>query len=97
MGDVEGYPKLRSLSPLSEVQDLDWDTAAPETKKFAELLNRNESSLASNLRKLPDDYVQAFIEGNYAEYDEEGNFEDIDIEGEESTGTETEKKTDTGL
>lgn len=82
MGDVEGYPKIKSLSPLSSVQDLDWDVAAAETKKFAELLNKNESALAENLSKLPADYVQAFVEGNFMEYDEEGN-----IEGEEEEGT----------
>jgi len=87
-GDVEGYPKIRSLSPLSSVQDLDWDIAAAETKKFAELLDRNETALAENLKKLPENYVQAFVEGNFVEYDEEGN-----IEGEEEgTGSPAESE-----
>ena len=87
-GDVEGYPKIKSLSPLSSVQDLDWDIAASETKRFAELMDRNESALAENLRKLPDNYVQAFVEQNFVEYDEEGN-----IEGEENTGAPAEDAT----
>jgi hypothetical protein len=93
MGDVEGYPKIKSLSPLSSVQDLDWDIAADETKKFAEYLDKNESSLAQNLNTLPADYVRGFIEGSYVEYDEEGNIEGL--EDSEEAGTEKEAKAET--
>lgn len=92
MGDVEGYPKIKSLSPLSSVQDLDWDVAAAETKKFAELLNKNESALAGNLAKLPADYVQAFVEQNFAEYDEEGNLEGVEEEGAGAPAEDATKK-----
>ncbi len=90
-GDVEGYPKIKSLSPLSSVQDLDWDIAASETKKFAELLDRNESALAENLRKLPENYVQAFVEGNFVEYDENGNIEGETAEEGEAGSKSTKK------
>jgi hypothetical protein len=97
MGDVEGYPKLKSLSPLSSVQDLDWDIAVGETKKFAEFLDKNESSLAQNLRTLPPDYVRGFIEGSYVEYDEEGNMEGLEDSEEAGTEKEAEKETKKGL
>ena len=97
MGDVEGYPKLKSLSPLSSVQDLDWDIAVGETKKFAEYLDKNESSLAQNLNTLPPDYVRGFIEGSYIEYDEEGNMEGLEDSEEAGTEKEAEKETKKGL
>jgi hypothetical protein len=90
MGDVEGYPKIKSLSPLSSVQDLDWDLAAAETKKFAEVLDKNEGTLTGNISKLPDNYVQAFVEGKFVEVDEEGN-----VEGEEGSGAPAEEETST--
>lgn len=72
MGDVEGYPNVKSLSPLSSLSDLDWDLAKAETNRFVDALERNESKLAENLAKLPQKYVQAHVEGNYVEIDEEG-------------------------
>lgn len=72
MGDVEGYPNVKSLSPLASVSDLDWDLAKAETNRFVDALERNESKLAENLAKLPQKYVQAHVEGNYAEVDDEG-------------------------
>lgn len=71
-GDVEGYPNLKSLSPLASVSDLDWDLAKAETNRFVDALERNESKIAENLAKLPEKYVQAFVEGAYDEIDEEG-------------------------
>ena len=97
MGDVEGYPKIKSLSPLSSIQDLDWDIAVGETKKFAEFLDKNESSLAQNLRTLPPDYVRGFVEGSYIEYDEEGNIEGLEDSEEAGTEKEAEKETKKGL
>ena len=72
MGDVEGYPNVKSLSPLSSLSDLDWDLAKAETLRFVDALERNEGKLAENLAKLPQKYVQAHVEGNYVEIDEEG-------------------------
>jgi hypothetical protein len=72
MGDVEGYPNVKSLSPLSSLSDLDWDLAKAETGRFVDALERNEGKLAENLAKLPQKYVQAHVEGNYTEIDEEG-------------------------
>jgi hypothetical protein len=72
MGDVEGYPNVKSLSPLSSLSDLDWDLAKAETERFVDALERNEGKLAENLAKLPQKYVQAHVEGNYVEIDEEG-------------------------
>ena len=72
MGDVEGYPNVKSLSPLSSLSDLDWDLAKAETGRFVDALERNEGKLAENLAKLPQKYVQSHVEGNYTEIDEEG-------------------------
>ena len=72
MGDVEGYPNVKSLSPLASVSDLDWDLARAETERFVDALERNESKLSENLAKLPKKYVQAHVEGSYEEIDEEG-------------------------
>ena len=72
MGDVEGYPNVKSLSPLSSLSDLDWDLAKAETGRFVDALERNEGKLAENLAKLPQKYVQAHVEGNYTEIDEDG-------------------------
>ena len=85
-GDVEGYPRIKSLSPLSQVQDLDWDLALSETKRLLAALEKNEENLKQNLRKLPKDYVQALIEGNFVEYNEDGEIE------ENTEGDDTEKK-----
>jgi hypothetical protein len=72
MGDVEGYPNVKSLSPLSSLSDLDWDLAKAETGRFIDALERNEGKLAENLAKLPQKYVQAHVEGSYVEIDEDG-------------------------
>jgi hypothetical protein len=71
-GDVEAYPNVKSLSPLASVSDLDWDLAKAETERFVDALERNESKLQENLAKLPEKYVQAFVEGAYDEIDENG-------------------------
>jgi hypothetical protein len=73
MGHVEGYPNVKSLSPLSSVTDVAWGLAKAETERFVDALEKNESKLAQNLAKLPKKYVQAHVEGNYAEVDDEGN------------------------
>ena len=78
MGDVEGYPNVKSLSPLASVSDLDWDLAKAETERFVDALERNETKLAENLAKLPEKYVQAFVEGAYDEIDEEGEATSVD-------------------
>ena len=72
MGDVEGYPNVKALSPLGSLSDVDWDLAKAETLRFVEALERNESNLSDNLAKLPPSYVTAHLEGNYAEIDEDG-------------------------
>ena len=78
MGDVEGYPNVKSLSPLSSLSDLDWDLAKAETGRFVDALERNEGKLAENLAKLPQKYVQSHVEGNYVEIDEEGEGTPLD-------------------
>lgn len=87
MGDVEGFPNMKSASPLSSLNDVDWDLAKAETLRFVDVLERNESTLSQNLEKLPESYVTAHVEGNYQEIDENG--EEVggegDTEGEESS------------
>lgn len=85
-GDVEGFPRLKSSSPLSSVSDIDWDFAKDELVSFVSKLESNEDKLKENLLKLPKNYLEALEEGEYAEYDEEGNVEGVDLE----TGEETE-------
>ena len=48
------------------------DLAKAETGRFIDALERNEGKLAENLAKLPQKYVQAHVEGNYVEIDEDG-------------------------
>lgn len=96
-GDVEGYPKIKSLSPLSGTQDLDWDIALSETKKFVSVLDKNESALSQNLKSLPKDYVQAFIEGNFAEYNEDGEIEGVESEYNQEEGSKSEGTEKKGL
>lgn len=72
MGDVEGYPNVKALSPLGSLSDVDWDLAKAETLRFVEALERNETNLSGNIAKLPQSYVNAHVEGSYAEIDEEG-------------------------
>ena len=88
MGDVEGFPNMRSVSPLASLNDVDWDLALAETLRFLDVLERNESTLSQNLEKLPVSYVTAHVEGNYQEIDENG--EDVGGEG----GEEGEKESD---
>lgn len=83
MGDVEGFPGLKSSSPLSSVSDIAWDFAKDELVSFVSKIESNEGKLKENLAKLPKDYLDALEDGNYAEYDEEGNVEGIDSEEEE--------------
>jgi len=80
-GDVEGYPNIKSVSPLAKVSDVPWGMAKSETMRFVEALERNESKLAENLSKLPKKYVEAFVEGNFDEIDENG--EATSMKGEE--------------
>ena len=82
MGDVEGFPKLKSADPMSSESEIDWDFARTELVDFIGKLDSNESKIKENLQKLPKDYVEAFEEGSFAEYDEEGNIEGMDLEGE---------------
>jgi len=91
MGDVEGYPNVKSLSPLSSLSDLDWDLAKAETERFVDALERNEGKLAENLAKLPQKYVQAHVEGNYVEIDEEG--EGTPINGDKAPAEKSVNKT----
>jgi hypothetical protein len=88
MGDVEGYPNVKSLSPLGSLSDVDWDLAKAETLRFLEALERNESTISQNLDKLPGSYVTAHVEGNYQEIDENG--EEVGGEG----GEEGEEESD---
>jgi len=89
-GDVEGFPRLKSSSPLSSLSDIAWDFAKDELSSFIRKLDSNESKLAENLKKLPKDYLEALEEGNFAEYDEEGNVEGIEeLEG-DTEGSEEE-------
>ena len=81
MGDVEGFPNMKSVSPISSLNDVDWDLAKAETLRFVDVLERNESTLSQNLDKLPGSYVTAHAEGNYQEVDENGEI--IGEEGEE--------------
>jgi hypothetical protein len=87
MGDVEGFPNMKSVSPLSSLNDVDWDLALAETLRFVDVLERNESILSQNLAKLPGSYVTAHVEGNYQEIDENG--EEVGGEGEDSEGEES--------
>jgi hypothetical protein len=84
MGDVEGFPNMKSVSPLSSLNDVDWDLAKAETLRFVDVLERNESTLSQNLDKLPGSYVTAHVEGNYQEIDENG--EEVGGEGGEEGG-----------
>jgi hypothetical protein len=86
MGDVEGFPNMKSVSPLASLNDVDWDLALAETLRFVDVLERNESNMSQNLGKLPVKYVTAHVEGTYQEIDENG--EEVDKEGEEG-GEET--------
>jgi hypothetical protein len=87
MGDVEGFPNLKSISPLKSLNDVDWDLAKAETLRFLDVLERNESNLSQNLTKLPVSYVTAHVEGDYQEIDENG--EEVGGEGEDSEGEES--------
>jgi hypothetical protein len=97
MGDVEGFPNLKSISPLKGLNDVDWDLAKAETLRFLDVLEKNESILSQNLNTLPPTYVTAHVEGNYVEYDEEGNVEGLEDSEEAGTEKEAEKKTEKGL
>jgi hypothetical protein len=82
MGEVEGFPKLKSSSPLSSLEEISWRFAKEELVSFIKKLDSNESKLAENLKKLPKNYLEALEEGDFAEYDEEGNVEGIEeLEG----------------
>ena len=72
MGDVEGFPNLKSVSPLKTLSEVDWDLAKAETLRFLDVLERNEGTLSQNLDKLPGSYVTSHVEGNYQEIDENG-------------------------
>jgi len=82
MGEVEGFPRMKSSSPLSSVSEMDWDFALMEVKAFAQRIESNESKLMENLRKLPKDYVTAFVDGAFVQYDEEGNIPGFSLEEE---------------
>lgn len=72
MGDVEGFPNLKSVSPLKSLSEVDWDLAKAETLRFLDVLERNEGTILQNLNKLPESYVTAHVEGSYQEIDENG-------------------------
>ena len=88
MGDVEGFPKLKSASPLSSLSVMAWGFAKDEVTAFVSKLESNEAKLKENISKLPKNYLEALEEGNFVEYDEEGNLLGIDIESEESDSEE---------
>lgn len=89
MGDVEGFPSMKSSSPYSSMTDMDWDFALSEVKTFVQKLENNETKLSSNIKKLPKTYVDAFVNGEFAEYDENGEIEgmDLDVDVEEEVKT----------
>jgi hypothetical protein len=87
MGDVEGFPNLKSISPLKSINDVDWDLAKAETLRFLNVLERNERNLSQNLAKLPISYVTAHVEGDYQEIDENGEEVGGESESEESGST----------
>lgn len=87
MGDVEGFPKLKSASPQSSADDIAWKFAKDEVVAFLERLESNEQDLSETLKKLPKEYLEALENGDYAEYDEEGNIEGMG-ENEENEGSE---------
>jgi hypothetical protein len=87
MGDVEGFPNLKSISPLKSLNDVDWDLAKAETLRFLDVLERNERNLSQNLAKLPISYVTAHVEGDYQEIDENGEEVGGESESEESGST----------
>ena len=80
MGDVEGFPSLRSSTPLSAVTDMDWDFALSEVKTFLQKIESNEAKLLENIKKLPKSYTEAFLNGDFAEYDENGEIEGMDLD-----------------
>ena len=80
MGEVEGFPKLISINPLGQLSEMDWDFAVMEVKSFVQKLENNESKLRQNLSKIPQDYVDAFVNGEFAEYNDQGDFKDLDLD-----------------
>lgn len=94
MGEVEGFPRMKSSSPLSSVSEMDWDFALMEVKAFAQRIESNESKLMENLRKLPKSYVNAFIDGAFVEYDDEGNIPGFSLEEKPIKAPNTSKGTE---
>jgi len=94
-GDVEGFPRLKASNPQSELQDVDWDTAYEMTINFLNKLEANESKLAENLKRIPKDYIEAILNGDFVEYDEEGNIEGMENEEETITKKDTSKEEET--
>ena len=71
IGDVEGFPSIKSSTPLSNLSDIPWGSALAEVKDFVSKLDGNEDAIKSNLSKMSDDYIKAH---------EEGEYEDVTIE-----------------
>jgi hypothetical protein len=94
-GEVEGYPKLKSSNPLAVLSEMDWDFAYNETVGFISRLESNESKLALNLKKIPKSYIKALEDGEFAEYDENGEIEGMEI-GEDEKESEKIKKEEKG-
>lgn len=93
MGDVEGFPNMKSVSPLSSLNEVDWDLAKAETLRFVDVLERNEGILSQNLEKLPGSYVTAFVQGDYQEIDENGEEVGGDGDSEEEESSSANKST----
>jgi hypothetical protein len=79
IGDVEGFPKLKSADPQSSFDEIAWKFAKEELASFVQKMDSNESKLNENLKKIPKDYLEALEDGDFSEYDEEGNVEGADI------------------
>lgn len=76
VGDVEGFPNLRSENPQMNLKDMDWDIAVQEVRSFVDLLDSNEKTMTSNISKISPEYVKASIEGKYVEVDSNGDIID---------------------
>jgi len=76
VGDVEGYPNLRSENPQSNLKEVDWDIAVQEVRSFVNLLDTNEKTIPGNISKISPEYIKAAAEGRYVEVDAEGNIID---------------------
>ena len=91
MGTVEGYPNIKSATPLIKVQNVAWGIASSETKDFLGKLDANESAMTANLAKLPKNYIKAHADGNYMEVGEDGKDVSADSGKKEDNGKEGSK------